>query len=303
MKIYNLGSLNIDYVYQVPHFVRPGETLSSAQLSTFPGGKGLNQSVALGKAGATVIHGGFIGQSDPWLAKVLSDAGVDTSHLESASVPSGHAIIQVNTEGQNCILLFAGANHCFTAEYAEKVLSDAKPGDILLLQNEINGLPEIFEIAHKKGLQIALNPSPFDGSLLELPLAYVSWWICNEIEGEALTGKTDPDAIIEELYARYPHSNILLTLGEKGCIFKNRDILLRQPARHVKAVDTTAAGDTFTGYVLAMVAAEKTIAEALQIATVASSIAVSKPGASASIPYLDEVFAIAFSHGGTVYLN
>ena len=303
MKIYNLGSLNIDYVYQVSHFVCPGETLSSKELSTFPGGKGLNQSVALGKAGAKVIHGGFIGQNDQWLAQVLTDAGVDTSHLEYTSVSSGHAIIQVNSEGQNCILLFAGANHCFTPEYAEKVLSDAQPGDILLLQNEINELPVIFEIAHKKGMQIALNPSPFDASLLDLPLGYVNWWICNEIEGEALTGKTTPDAIIQELYARYPQSNILLTLGEKGCIFKNSAISLRQPARHVKAVDTTAAGDTFTGYVLAMIASGKNIAEALQVATAASSIAVSKPGASASIPYLDEVFAIAFSHRGTVCLN
>ena len=289
MKIYNLGSLNIDYVYQVPHFVRPGETLSSEKLSTFPGGKGLNQSVALGKAGAKVIHGGFIGQNDQWLAKVLTDAGVDVSQLESTPVPSGHAIIQVNSEGQNCILLFAGANHCFTPEYAEKVLLDAEPGDILLLQNEINGLPVIFEIAHKKGLQIALNPSPFEDSLLKLPLEYVDWWICNEIEGQALTGETDPNAIIQELYARYPHSNILLTLGEKGCIFKNADLSLQQPACHTKAVDTTAAGDTFTGYVLAMAASGKDIAEALRIATIASSIAVSRPGASSSIPFLDEV--------------
>lgn len=289
MQIYNLGSLNIDYVYQVPHFVRSGETLSSSELSTFPGGKGLNQSVALGKAGAKVIHGGFIGQNDQWLAKVLADAGVDISHLESTSTPSGHAIIQINCEGQNCILLFAGANHCFTPEYAEKVLSNAEPGDILLLQNEINELPAIFEIAHKKRMQIALNPSPFDDSLLELPLEYVSWWICNEIEGEALTGKTNPNDIIQELYACFPHSNILLTLGEKGCIFKNTAVTLKQPACHTKAVDTTAAGDTFTGYVLAMVASGKNIAEALQIATIASSIAVSKPGASGSIPFLDEV--------------
>ena len=289
MKIYNLGSLNIDYVYQVPHFVRPGETLSSKELSTFPGGKGLNQSVALGKAGAKVIHGGFIGQNDQWLAKVLTDAGVDISYLESTTVPSGHAIIQVNSEGQNCILLFAGANHCFSPEYAEKVLLDAEPGDILLLQNEINGLPVIFDIAHKRGMQVALNPSPFDDSLMNLPLEYINWWICNEIEGEALTGKTDPDAIVQALYARYPHSNILLTLGEKGCLFKNAAISLRQPTFHTNAVDTTAAGDTFTGYVLAMVASGKDIAEALRIATLASSIAVSKPGASASIPYLEEV--------------
>lgn len=289
MKIYNLGSLNIDYVYQVPHFVRPGETLSSANLETFPGGKGLNQSVALGKAGANVIHGGFIGGNDGWLAEVLKEANVDVSYLRTASVPSGHAIIQVNQEGQNCIILFAGANHCFTPEYVEKVLADAMPNDILLLQNEINDLPTIFEIAHQKGMQIALNPSPFDDALLNLPLNYVSWWICNEIEGKELTGKTNPTDILEELYTRYPHSNILLTLGEDGCVFKNASTTIHQPACKTTAVDTTAAGDTFTGYILAMVAAGKEVAEALQIATKASSIAVSRKGASCSIPLLDEV--------------
>lgn len=289
MKIYNLGSLNIDYVYQVPHFVRPSETLSSANLETFPGGKGLNQSVALGKAGADVIHGGFIGKSDEWLAKVLEEANVDVSHLGKASVPSGHAIIQVNQEGQNCIILFAGANHCFTLDYVEKVLEDAKPDDILLLQNEINDLHTIFEIAHQKGMQIALNPSPFDDTLLTLPLDYVSWWICNEIEGKELTGKTNPTEILEELFTRYPHSNILLTLGEDGCIFKNATTTIHQPACKTKVVDTTAAGDTFTGYVLAMVSAGKEVAEALQTATIASSIAVSRKGASCSIPFLDEV--------------
>lgn len=124
-------------LYQVPHFVRPGETLASSEMQTFPGGKGLNQSVALGRAGATVIHGGFIGNNDKWLADILEASKVDIRHLQTVSMPSGHAIIQVDTNGQNCILLFADANHCFTLEYLEKALADAESGDILLLQNEI----------------------------------------------------------------------------------------------------------------------------------------------------------------------
>lgn len=289
MKIYNLGSLNIDYVYQVPHFVRPGETLASTEMQTFPGGKGLNQSVALGRAGAAVVHGGFIGNNDKWLADVLEASKVDIRHLQMVSIPSGHAIIQVDISGQNCILLFAGANHCFTSEYVEKALADAESGDILLLQNEIIHLDMIFEIAHAKGMQIAFNPSPFDKSLLDLPLSYVDWWLCNEIEGNELTGKEDPLEIVTDLCERFPGSNVLLTLGKDGCLFKNAAKLIRQPAYRTNAVDTTAAGDTFTGYFLAMISAGKEIEQALQIASLASSIAVSREGASSSIPWLEEV--------------
>ncbi|MBQ8232299.1 MAG: ribokinase [Lachnospiraceae bacterium] len=289
MKIYNLGSLNIDYVYQVPHFVRPGETLASSEMQTFPGGKGLNQSVALGRAGATVIHGGFIGNNDKWLADILEASKVDIRHLQTVSMPSGHAIIQVDTNGQNCILLFAGANHCFTSKYVEQALADAENGDILLLQNEINNLEIVFEIAHAKGMQIAFNPSPFDKSLLDLPLSYVDWWLCNEIEGNELTGKEDPMDIVTDLCQRFPESNVLLTLGKEGSLFKNASKLIRQPAYKTNAVDTTAAGDTFTGYFLAMAASGKDIEQALQIASLASSIAVSREGASSSIPWLEEV--------------
>lgn len=291
MKIYNLGSLNIDYVYSVPHFVQPGETLSSTKMEIFPGGKGLNQSVALARAGAQVIHGGRIGDNGGFLKQILSDAGADTTFVETVEESTGHAIIQVDESGQNCILLFSGANHCFDEAFIRRILSDSQPGDILLLQNEINCLPEIFAVAAQKQLQIAFNPSPFRQELLELPLEQVKWWLCNEIEGGQITGKEDPEEIIEAMYARFPSSNIVLTLGKDGCIFKNSSETLRHPIFPVKAVDTTAAGDTFTGFFLASVAGGKAIADALRMASRASSIAVSRMGASASVPTLEEVLS------------
>lgn len=291
MKIYNLGSLNIDYVYSVPHFVQPGETLSSTKMEIFPGGKGLNQSVALARAGAQVIHGGRIGDNGGFLKQILSDAGADTAFVETVTESTGHAIIQVDESGQNCILLFSGANHCFDKEFVQRILADSQPGDILLLQNEINCLPEIFAVAAEKQLQIAFNPSPFRQELLQLPLEQVKWWLCNEIEGGQITGKEDPEEIIEAMYARFPDSNIVLTLGKDGCIFKNSSETLRHPIFPVKAVDTTAAGDTFTGFFLASVAGGKSIADALRIASRASSIAVSRMGASASVPTLEEVLS------------
>lgn len=291
MKIYNLGSLNIDYVYSVPHFVQPGETLSSAKLEIFPGGKGMNQSVALAKAGARVIHGGRIGDNGGFLKEILGQAGADTSFVTVDTASTGHAMIQVDENGQNCILLFSGANHSFTEEFVREVLADAQAGDIILLQNEINLLDVIFAVAAEKQLQIAFNPSPFTEDLLKLPLHQVKWWLCNEIEGGQLTGKSDPEEILTAMQKNFLGSSIVLTLGKDGCMFTDGKQILRQPIFPVKAVDTTAAGDTFTGFFLASVAEGKSVADALRIASRASSIAVSRMGASSSVPTLAEVLA------------
>ena len=291
MKIYNLGSLNIDYVYSVPHFVQPGETLSSAKLEIFPGGKGMNQSVALAKAGARVIHGGRIGDNGGFLKDILGQAGADTSFVAVDASSTGHAMIQVDENGQNCILLFSGANHSFTEEFVREILADAQAGDIILLQNEINLLDVIFAVAAEKQLQIAFNPSPFTEDLLKLPLHQVKWWLCNEIEGGQLTGKSDPEEILISMQEKFPGSSIVLTLGKDGCMFTDGKQVLRQPIFPVKAVDTTAAGDTFTGFFLASVAEGKAVADALRIASRASSIAVSRMAASSSVPTLAEVLS------------
>ena len=288
MKIYNLGSLNIDYVYSVPHFVRAGETLSSSNMEIFPGGKGLNQSIALARAGAQVIHGGMIGHDGIFLEELLIQNGA-ASRIETRNSPTGHAIIQVNEAGHNCILLFGGANQMVDQAYAERFLYDAVPGDLLLLQNEVSNLPDIFAVAAEKGLDIAFNPSPFDEKLLNLPLNQVKWWLCNEIEGEALFGSPDPDTIAANFQANYPHSNLVLTLGSRGSLFANGDGVIHQAAIPTKAVDTTAAGDTFTGYFLHAVTSGQTPDVALAIASKAAAIAVSRKGASPSIPAMTEL--------------
>ena len=142
MNIYNLGSLNIDYVYRVSHFVRAGETLSSSDMEVFPGGKGLNQSIALARAGAQVIHGGMIGADGAFLEELLIKNGVK-SRIKTKNTPTGHAIIQVDPEGHNCILLFGGTNQMVDEGYIRHFLHDAAPGDLLLLQNEVSNLPAV----------------------------------------------------------------------------------------------------------------------------------------------------------------
>lgn len=291
MKLLNFGSLNIDYVYQVDHFVRPGETLSSDSRQTFCGGKGLNQTIALSRAGVEVFHAGAVGRADgAVLLNTLKSNGVNTDFINQCEdVASGHAIIQVTPSGQNCILLYGGANQTITKEHIDATLSHFSAGDYILLQNEINNVDYIMERAYQKGLVIVLNPSPMNERILALPLAYVSYLILNEVEAADICGELAEDNLLEALSHRYPNAKIVLTLGKRGVQYKDGDTILTHGIYKVPVVDTTAAGDTFTGYFIASLAQGHTPDEALRLASVASSIAVSRKGAEASIPYMHEV--------------
>ena len=289
MKILNFGSLNLDLVYQMPHFVRAGETLSSTGFSRNVGGKGLNQSVALAKAGAEIYHAGLVGEDGEMLRAFLADNGVDTRFVRTIDQPSGHAVIQVVPEGNNCIFLYGGANQCVTEAFIQEVLENFGPGDFLVLQNEINKIDAIIHAAHARGMQVVLNPSPIADNLKALPLEKISWFILNEIEGAELSGETEADRILDKLTALYPHAKIVLTLGGDGSVYAGDGERVRQRAYRVQAVDTTAAGDTFTGFFFAAVADGVPAAEALRRASKASSISVTRPGAAASIPTLNEV--------------
>lgn len=289
MKILNFGSLNIDYVYSVDHFVRPGETLSSDKLELFCGGKGLNQSIAIALAGAPVFHAGKIGKEGGMLTDALKKSGVDIKNVETSEKMTGHAIIQVDKSGQNCILLHGGANTDMDKDFIDKVLKGFEPGDILISQNEQNNIPYLLKKAHEKGLVIAYNPSPIDNKIMSYPLEYIKYFILNEIEGNALTGETDPEKIADELLQKYPDSAVVLTLGKHGVFYKDKNESVRHGTYKVKRADTTAAGDTFTGFFLAGIYKGLDTKEILRRASVASSIAVSRKGASPSIPTLEEV--------------
>ena len=289
MRIFVFGSLNIDHTYHVPHMLRTGETLSSTRYTKNVGGKGFNQAVALSRAGADVCFSGAIGQDGVFLTDYLRDTGVDISCVRLIDEPTGHAIIEVDQEGRNAILLFGGANQKITDEMIEETLNKANAGDWILLQNEINEGDRIIRAAHEKGMQIILNPSPVSRQMLAWPLELVSWFILNEVEGEDITGKKEPKEILDELIRRYPDCRVVLTLGEKGSMYADASNHYTQDIRPCTVVDTTAAGDTFTGYFLQAAALGKPIPYALQLAAQASAIAVSRPGAAASIPVAEEV--------------
>ena len=136
-KVINFGSLNIDKVYQLPHIVRPGETISSTDYNIWCGGKGGNQSIALARAGAAVSHAGCVGNDGVMLTDNLRENGVNTDFIKISDKPSGHAIIQVDEQGENSIILYPGANCTLTPEQVDSVIASAEPGAFMLLQNVI----------------------------------------------------------------------------------------------------------------------------------------------------------------------
>ena len=289
MKLLDFGSLNIDHVYRLDRMVREGETIAAGDYQKNAGGKGLNQAIALRKAGAEVFMAGAIGQDGGFLLQFLAEQGVDTRHVRVLDAPTGHALIQVDREGRNCIIVYGGANRLITPGMADSILDDFAPGDYVLLQNEISPIDHILRSAHQRGLRIIINPSPITQELLEAPLHLADWFILNEIEGHELSGETQADAILDKLIKRFPGCRFVLTLGEAGSIYADSAKRVRQPAFKVPAVDTTAAGDTFTGYFLESVMRGETVERALLRASKASSITVSRPGAGQSIPRSDEV--------------
>lgn len=291
MKVLNFGSVNIDYVYQMEHFIRPGETAPCKALTTGCGGKGLNQSIALAKAGTKVYHAGLYGREGQFLLDKMNAAGVDTGLMRLGEGPNGHAIIQVEKSGQNCIILYGGTNRQVTDGYVDEVLAHFEKGDVLVLQNEINHMPDLMKKAHEKGLRIAFNAAPYGPEVLEYPLETVTWLIVNEVEGAGLSGKEDFDEIAETLVRKYPGVTVMLTMGKNGCLYKSAAETVRVPACRVDAVDTTAAGDTFIGYFVRGMIEGLPVRDTLRQATVASAIAVTRPGAADSVPALEEVLA------------
>lgn len=289
MRVLNIGSLNLDHVYNVDHIIAPGETEATCGLNLYLGGKGINQSMALAKAGVEVYHGGLIGDDGQPFLDACAEYGVNAKYIRKIEEKTGHTVIQIDKHGQNSILLYGGANQCLTESYVDEVLADFASEDILLLQNEVNLLPYIVDKAYEKGMQIALNPSPYNEKLEKVDMAKISIFLLNEVECAQISGSTDPQEILKVMLEKFPHARIVLTLGKDGAIYADKTQTYFQPIFPVKTVDTTAAGDTFTGYFLAGLAEEMPIPEILRMSAKASSIAVTRSGAVPSIPYRKEV--------------
>jgi ribokinase len=291
-RVLNFGSINVDHVYTVEHFVRPGETLSCQEYRCFAGGKGLNQSIALAQAGARVYHAGKVGATDTWLKSLMEDKGVDTRFVEAINGPSGHAIIQVNAAGENSIVIVGGANQLISEADVQRTLANFKPDDYVLVQNEVSAVPQIIRSAKAKGLTIVFNPAPINPQVLNYPLELVDILFVNETEARCLSGEIEPEKIYETLNHGYPNMAIVLTMGHDGAAYFSPQVRFFQPAEKVHVIDSTGAGDTFIGFFLAKLIKDNDPKAALAYASRAAAICVTRHGAAGSIPSrkeLDEI--------------
>ena len=291
MKVLNFGSLNYDYVYEVDHFTEPKETqLSLSYIRNF-GGKGLNQSIALAKAGLDVYHAGRVGSDGQDFIDYLNEYNVDTTYLmKDNNEATGHAIIEV-CKGQNRILLHGGANQAVDEKQIDEVLNHFDDNDVLLIQNEISSLAYLIEKANEKGMMIVFNTAPMNDKVFTYPLDKIDIFVVNEIEAAQLINKDtkDIEIIIEELRKNYEDKIIVLTVGEEGSYYIDKNTIYHQNIYEVEAVDTTAAGDTFTGFFLASYLKDKDIKKAMDLAAKASSITVQGKGAAMSIPSIKDL--------------
>ena len=291
MAVLNFGSLNYDHVYEMDHFTQPKETQSSLSYIRNFGGKGLNQSIALAKAGVDVFHAGKVGNDGQDFIDYLKKSHVDTKYLvKDDAQATGHAIIEI-CKGQNRIILHGGANQDIDERQIDETLKDFSKEDVLLVQNEISSMSYLIEKAHEKGMMIVFNTAPMNEKVFRYPLDKVDLFIVNEIEGAGLAKieTDDLEKIIEAWKETYPDRKFVLTAGESGSFYFDKDTCIRQDIYPVEAVDTTAAGDTFTGYFLASYLKDKDVKKALDLAAKASSITVQGKGAAQSIPEISDL--------------
>ncbi|NOD48590.1 MULTISPECIES: ribokinase [unclassified Ruegeria] len=289
MTIWNLGSINADMVYDLPHLPAPGETLAALGLDRFLGGKGANMSVAAARAGSRVSHIGAVGQDGRWAKDRLTEYGVDTRFISEVDLPTGHAIIAVDAEGENLIILYPGANHALEVSDLGQALSSANTGDLLILQNETNAQVEAAQLGHRLGLTVCYAAAPFQAEAVKAVLPYLDFLILNEVEAEQLRQETGLSA------ADLPVRHVIVTLGSKGARYLQQGSEPVEFAAHkVQAVDTTGAGDTFTGYVLAGMDRGMPMEQAILQANRAAALMVTRHGTADVIPDLKEVRDASF---------
>ncbi|CAB4408316.1 unnamed protein product [Rhizophagus irregularis] len=321
-KVLTFGSINIDEFFEVPHIVSSGETITSSKYCQRAGGKGANQSVALAKAGALIWHAGKIGRDGEWIKKYMNNHGVRVDHIIiSEDQPTGRAFIQVSQKTRdNSIVLLPGTNHMISLDEARKILSqEFGVNDWVIMQNEIGQIGgEILKLCKEKGLTTVFNPAPLSENIINVfSFNLVDYLIVNKLEAVQLYKQisgfsSDEDISIQDLLSfisiKFKHIGIIVTLGSEGLYawYRPEQKVFNLPAFKTKVLDTTGAGDTFTGYFVSSIVRSlkqrrtnnsfstilptaEDFLDALKEATVASGLAVSQLGAMESIPSFNDV--------------
>ncbi len=282
--IFNFGSINVDHVYRVAEMPSPGETLTAGSYRKLLGGKGINQSIAIARAGEVPVHVGAVGRDDHWTIGQVKHFGIDTAHIAQSAHPTGHAVIYVDDAGENQIVIFGGANQDLQPPQIETAFNACDGYDHwVLVQNETNLLTDIVDQAKTAGFKVAYSAAPFvAGTVTEL-IGKIDLLAVNEVEADATARLLGVD--VSEIAV----PEILITKGGKGVEFHSHGEMHRHPAFQVDAVDTTGAGDTFLGSFLAGHSQGAEIAKSLRYALAASALQVTRPGAAVAIPDREDV--------------
>ncbi|WP_299294749.1 ribokinase [uncultured Tateyamaria sp.] len=286
MAVWNLGSINIDNVYRVPHLPAPGETLGAAVYQQGLGGKGANMSVAIARAAARVAHIGAVGPEGAWTVERLMEYGVDTRFISRLTdTATGHANISVADDGENQIILYTGTNHLISDDMIGAALSSAAAGDMLVMQNETNGQAHAARMAKALGLRVVYAAAPFDADAVAQVLPHTDILVLNQIEAEQL------ETALGQSLDALGVDHVVVTLGGDGSrwIDTTTNTSTHIPAVPVTPVDTTGAGDTFTGYLVAGLDRGLPFEQALRLATQAGAIMVTRLGTADVIPDLKDI--------------
>ena len=281
--ILNFGSINIDNVYQVSRFPEAGETISSLSYEKILGGKGINQSIAIQRAGGDVKHIGFIGD-DEWILNQISSMDMKVDFISKCYGPTGHAIIFVDESGENEIIIHPGANNQFSKSQCFEILENFTSKDTwVVLQNEINLSVEIAAKAKELGFKVCYSAAPFDSDHARKMLPHIDLLAMNETELKELQKSLGENVFNLDI------DMILVTLGSQGAELHLGNSTIKQSSFVNKAVDTTGAGDTFLGSFLACHNNGYVTEKSLEYAAAASSIQITRVGAAKAIPTFDEV--------------
>ena len=281
--ILNFGSINIDNVYQVSRFPEAGETISSKSYEKILGGKGINQSIAIQRAGGDVKHIGFIGD-DEWIVNQILSMDMKVDFISKCYGPTGHAIIFVDESGENEIIIHPGANSQFSKSQCFEILENFTSKDTwVVLQNEINLSVEIATKAKELGFKVCYSAAPFDSDHARKMLPHIDLLAMNETELKELQKSLGENVFNLDI------DMILVTLGSQGAELHLGNSIIKQSSFVNKAVDTTGAGDTFLGSFLACHNNGYVTEKSLEYAAAASSIQITRVGAAKAIPTFDEV--------------
>ena len=291
-KILVVGSLNMDLVVTVPRLPQISETIIGGKFATFPGGKGANQAVAASRMGATVSMIGAVGNDDygQTLCQAAAQDGIDTNHIEiDPKAATGIALITVDADGRNTIVVASGANLELTTNHIQAAQHAFSATDVLVTQLEspLDAVKEAVSLAGKSGIHVVLNPAPARPLNAEL-LSKVEFFVPNERETMQVAGVDSLESAIQKLLD-IGLRNLIITLGEQGTLLVTPEGREHFPAHRVQAIDTVAAGDAFVGAFSTGIAEGMRVEDAIRLGNAAAAIAVTRRGAQPSLPTREDV--------------